>query len=305
MSDPADQALSRKTPTDGTTGYAPSNRLKLHYRAFGAEGETPVLIAHGMSYFSYDWIGVAAALATARPVVAFDQRGFGDSDWSPDHDYSVEAFSRDILSMLDHLGWKQAVLMGHSMGGRNVTYCAAHNPSRVLGLVLVDWSPQTAPEGSKRVRAQNSGLPDAFESVEEAMAYFGKTGAAQSDSRIRARFEAFLRPVPGGFAIKRDVFFRDQSRAAVSGGRAPGLVSDRQKLDMWAVLGQVTCPTLIVRGRRSDMFAAATVERVKATNPDFRIEEIDSGHDVAGDDPDGLVRRVRLFIKDIAREQKP
>jgi pimeloyl-ACP methyl ester carboxylesterase len=191
------------------------------------------------------------------------------------------------------------------MGGRNVTYCTAHNPERVAALVLVDWSPQTSPEGSKRVRAQNSGLPDAFPSVENAMEYFGKAGASRANAQLRARFEAFLRPVPGGFAINRDVFFRDQSRAAVAGGQSPGLVSDRQKLDMWEALGRVACPTLIIRGTRSDMFAAEIADKVRDANPAFRIEEIDTGHDVAGDDPDGLVRRVRPFIQHAVKEQRP
>ena len=302
MTDLAASAAKGELPPSHADGRARSGELELHYRSFGSDGGVPVLIAHGMSYFSYDWIGVATALATDRHIVAFDQRGFGESDWSPDKDYSVSAFSSDIVAMLDHLGWRRAILMGHSMGGRNVTYCAAHNPERIAALVLVDWSPQTAPEGSKRVRAQNSGLPDAFASVEEAMRYFGKTGDALDDVRVRARLEAFLRPVPGGFAIKRDVFFRDQSRAAVAGGRAPGLVSDRRTLDMWEVIGRVTCPTLVVRGTRSDMFAAETADRVRAANPRVRIEEIDTGHDVAGDDPDGLVNRVRPFIRDISKE---
>ena len=44
---------------------------------------TPVLIVHGLSYFSYDWIGPASALASDREVVAIDMRGFGQSGWSP------------------------------------------------------------------------------------------------------------------------------------------------------------------------------------------------------------------------------
>ena len=59
----------------------------------------------------------------------------------------------------------------------------------------------------------------------------------------------------------------------------------------------------MVRGTRSDMFAAETVDKVKAVNPSFRIEEIDTSHDVAGDDADGLVRRVRPFIDQITKEQ--
>ena len=294
--------VTAKSASEHRTGHARSGDVELFYRSFGAPGRAPVLIAHGMSYFSYDWIDVAAALAMDREIVALDQRGFGESGWSAAGDYSVTAFAGDLINLLDHLGWRRAVLMGHSMGGRNATYCAAENPARVAGLVLVDWSPQTAPEGSQRVRAQNSGLPDAFASADEAVAYFVKAPELRSSPLVRARFDAFLRPVDGGYAIKRDPFFCAQSRAAIAAGRALGLVSDRKRLDMWDVLKRVECPVLVVRGTRSDMFAAETADKVISANPMIRLVEIESGHDVAGDDPEALVAEVRSFFTDAVKE---
>lgn len=289
-------ALTQTTVPDHRTGFAESGALRLHYRAFGAPGRTPVLIAHGMSYFSYDWIDVAAALASDRAVVAFDQRGFGESSWAPDQDYSPRAFASDIGAMLDHLGWPRAALVGHSMGGRNVTWFAGDHPDRVAAVVLVDWSPQISPAGSKRVRETNGNLPDAFASVDAAMAYFGKDPHSPSGTRARARFEAFLRPVPGGYAIKRDVFFRDRSREAMQAGRAPGLVADREKVDMWDRLARVAAPTLVLRGTRSDMFAADAVPKVRAASPRVTLVELDSGHDVAGQNPAALIEHVRAFL---------
>ena len=276
--------------------------IEIFYRSFGKAGGVPVLIAHGMSYFSYDWIGIATALATDRQVVALDQRGFGNSGWSANQDYAITVFADDMIKLLDHLQWNRVILIGHSMGGRNSAYCAAHNPDRVAALVLVDWSPKTAPEGSERVRAQNSGLPDAFETVDDAIAYFMDDLAMRHEPAIRARFEEFLRPVDGGFAIKRDTFFRDQSRAAVAAGRAPGMVSDRNRVDLWDVLRRIECPTLVLRGRQSDMFAADTVVDVQAANPSLELVEIDSGHNVAIDNPEALISAAGSFIADIQEE---
>jgi pimeloyl-ACP methyl ester carboxylesterase len=285
--------LTPHTTMAERTGYAPSGRLKLFYRAFGRPGRTPVLIAHGMSYFSWDWIEIARALAAEREVVAFDQRGFGDSDWSPDRDYSPGAFAADMLAMLGHLGWKRAVLVGHSMGGRNSTFFAAGHPDRVAALALVDWSPQTAPAGSKRVRETTAGVPDAFASLDDAIRHFGRD---PSDPRVRERYAAWLRPVSGGFGIKRDDFFRDRSRAAMQSGRAPGLVADGEKTDMWDRLARVACPILVVRGTRSDMFAAEAVPKVRAANPRLDLVEVDAGHDVGGDNPDALLATLGPFI---------
>src|SRR5436190_19373560 len=104
------------------SGRVHSGDVSIHFRRLGNKGETPILIVHGLSYFSYDWLGVAQALAAEREVIAMDMRGFGDSDWSPARDYSVPTMAQDIVNLLDHAGWKRAILMGHSMGGRSTTY---------------------------------------------------------------------------------------------------------------------------------------------------------------------------------------
>ena len=64
-------------------GRVSSGDVSIFYRAFGTRGATPIVIMHGANYFdSYDWIGVAGALAGGREVVAFDRRGWGRSSWS-------------------------------------------------------------------------------------------------------------------------------------------------------------------------------------------------------------------------------
>lgn len=92
--------------------------------------------------------------------------------------------------------------------------------------------------------------------------------------------------------FKRDPHFREQFRRQIESG-------ERHKLglDMWQVLGEITCPTLVIRGSRSDMFAAATVPRVVASNPRIAVVEVDAGHNVAGDNPDGFHREARRFME--------
>ena len=68
---------------------------------------------HGANYFdSYDWIGVAEALAADREVASFDKRGFGESGWSPSKDYSVDANMGDILAVIGELKWERPIVVG-------------------------------------------------------------------------------------------------------------------------------------------------------------------------------------------------
>jgi pimeloyl-ACP methyl ester carboxylesterase len=265
------------------TGRVHSGDVSIHFRRLGSKGETPILIVHGLSYFSYDWLGVAQALAAEREVIAMDMRGFGDSDWSPARDYSVPAMAQDIVNLLDHAGWKRAILMGHSMGGRSTTYVAAKHPERVTGLVLVDYTPDNAPAGTKRTTETVGNTPDAFPSIEAAMKYFGKTD--------RARFEQYLKKTDSGYSVKRDPHFRDQFRKVLQTGERPKL-----GVDMWQLIGEVRCPILSLRGARSDMYAPETMQKMKAANPHMSVVEVaNAGHDIAGDNAAGLLAALRAF----------
>jgi pimeloyl-ACP methyl ester carboxylesterase len=209
-----------------------------------------------------------------------DMRGFGDSDWSPARDYSMPSMAQDIIAVLDHAGWKQAALIGHSMGGRSTTYAAAKHPARVAALALIDYTPENAPAGSKRTAEMVSGVPARFRSIEEAMGYFR--------SKDRARFEAYTRPAEGGgFVLKRDTYFQELFKS----GQRPS-----QGVDMWALIGEVRCPILSMRGRRSDMYAPETVAKMQAANPRLRVVEVDAGHNIAVENKDGFLKEMNQFL---------
>jgi pimeloyl-ACP methyl ester carboxylesterase len=266
-------------------GNCKSGDVTLHYRRLGTPGRTPILLVHGLSYFSYDWLEVAAVLGAERECAALDQRGFGDSTWSPSEDYSVPAMAQDLANLLDHLGWRRAIVCGHSMGGRASAYLAAKQPQRVAALVLVDYTPDNAPAGSKRVAQSVAATPDVFPTIEGAMRHFGAPASK------RERFDAYLKPVPGGFAVKRDTHFRDQFRKTLETGERPKL-----GVDMWQVLGEVGCPALVVRGSRSDLFAQETVAKVKSVKSHFTVVEVDAPHNVPGENPLGLLAALRPFF---------
>jgi pimeloyl-ACP methyl ester carboxylesterase len=209
-----------------------------------------------------------------------DMRGFGDSDWSKAKDYSVPSMAQDIVAVLDHLEWRRAVLVGHSMGGRSTTYAAAKNPERIAALALIDYSPDNAPAGTKRTTEIVGNTPDAFPSVEAARAYLGPKKSLE-------RYEHYLK----NLAVKRDPFFRDQFKKVLAGGERPKL-----GVDMWQVLGEVRCPILSVRGRQSNMYAPETVAKMKAANSRLEVVEVDAGHDIAGENEAALVEALRKWI---------
>ena len=266
------------------TGRVRSGDLSIHFRRLGKRGLTPIAIVHGLQYFSWDWLAVAQALGAEREVLCMDMRGFGDSDWSAQKDYSVPSMAQDIVAVLDHVDWQRAILIGHSMGGRSTTYAAARQPARVSGLALIDYTPENAPAGTRRTTEIVGNTPDSFPSLEAARMYLGPKKAVE-------RYSFYLREDNGRFSLKRDPHFRDQFRKVLAGGERPKL-----GVDMWQLIGEVRCPILSVRGTRSDMYASETVTKMQAANPRLEVVEVDAGHDIAGENECALVEVLKRWI---------
>ena len=266
------------------TGRATSGDLSIHYRRLGNRALTPILIVHGLQYFSWDWLPVAQALGAEREVLCMDMRGFGDSDWSARKDYSVPSMAQDIVAVLDHVDWQRAILVGHSMGGRSTAYAAAKHPARIAGLALVDYTPDNAPGGAKRTTEIVGNTPDSFPSLEAARMYLGPKKNVE-------RYSFYLKDENGRYSVKRDPHFRDQFKKVLAGGERPKL-----GFDMWQLIGEVRCPILSVRGRRSDMYAPETVAKMKSANPRLEVVEVDAGHDIAGENETALVEVLRKWI---------
>ncbi|MGE3622133.1 MAG: alpha/beta fold hydrolase, partial [Acidimicrobiia bacterium] len=100
---------------------------------------TPLVVVHG---FFAEGILYAQSLsrlvALGFKVIAIDTAGHGGTLGLPTGAQSLESYSRLLGRVLDHLGVRRAVLLGHSMGGRLVTDLAAREPERAIAVILVD-----------------------------------------------------------------------------------------------------------------------------------------------------------------------
>ena len=99
------------------------------------EGELLVLM-HGIGGNRTNWTDQVAAFSKHYRTVAWDARGYGQSD---DYEGPLDfnAFARDLLALLDHFGAEKAHICGLSMGGRIAQDFYLHYPERVKTLILV------------------------------------------------------------------------------------------------------------------------------------------------------------------------
>ncbi len=99
-------------------------------------GEPTLVLLHGLASTRRLFDLVIPHLAKSNRVVAYDQRGHGESE-KPDDDYSLDAFARDVDEILRRHGVSRPVLVGHSFGA-NVALRHAVTRHAARGLVFVD-----------------------------------------------------------------------------------------------------------------------------------------------------------------------
>ena len=115
-------------------------------RQYGAGA--PLLLLHGFPQTHLMWRDVAPLLARRFTVVCADLRGYGRSGCPPssaDHaPYSKRAMARDMIAVMEQLGFPRFALAGHDRGGRVAYRLALDHPQRVERLAVLDIVPTAA-----------------------------------------------------------------------------------------------------------------------------------------------------------------
>lgn len=156
--------------------------------AWRQHGENPqILLLHGFTDSGACWDPTIAGLG-GRSVVATDARGHGESGL-PEEPYGQADQAADAASVIEDLGMRDVIVMGHSMGGATAVALAAARPDLVSALILEDPAVRTGP------MRRSSAVPDSFRemqamSPQERMEKYRADNPAWSDEELRPRCEA-------------------------------------------------------------------------------------------------------------------
>src|SRR5436190_9969189 len=91
------------------------NGLRLHHLDWGHPDGSPIVFLHGGALTAHTWDLVCLALRSRWRCLALDQRGHGESEWSPSLDYRLEAHVRDLEAFIEAEGLERPVLVGQSL----------------------------------------------------------------------------------------------------------------------------------------------------------------------------------------------
>ena len=105
-----------------TDQYVQANGLRFHYLDWGSPEKPPLVLLHGVGQTCHTWDLFAAAMSEHFHVMAFDQRGHGDTDWAADKDYSRASMVEDANAFTDALE-SGAFFLDRYVDGRGKLAC--------------------------------------------------------------------------------------------------------------------------------------------------------------------------------------
>lgn len=240
------------------------NGLRLHYLDWGNNGCQTMLLLHGFMGHAHVWDNFAINFRSDYHIIALDQRGHGESEWSKEGAYAIEDYFVDLINFVETLGLRDLILIGHSMGGRNALFYAAYNYEKVARLVLIDARPGPSRQSSQALRHLLANLPLKAVSIAQVAQrihtiYWYLSWKTCYDSASYA-----YKQLPNGtFVPKYDTRMSQQLEY---GGYAAEELSH--------VMQNIACPTLIVRGEESPFLSRQEAKRMCEIIPKADLVEI-------------------------------
>jgi len=247
---------------------------RLHYTVTGG-GPPLVLVGGKTSTIASAWWRHIPELAREFRVIAFDNRGAGESD-RPDVPYTTALMARDAESVLRAAGERSAHWFGLSLGGMVLQELAIASPALVRSLVL----------GATACRGVQSVTPPAPEDA-----------AALAGSPYR-RLAHLYRPA---FILKHPEHMAEDTARF---GRMPlhAILRQDQAVrshDACGRLGQIQVPVLIIHGRQDRMVPVERADELRRALPRAELLVLDGGHQVHSEQAAAVIEAVSRFIRQV------
>lgn len=132
------------------------NGIHLHVVQAGPLEGPPVILLHGYPEFWWGWHNQIPELAKAGfRVIVPDQRGFNASDKPPGVEaYALDERVRDIVSLIESLGYESVYVAGHDMGAVVAWHLAIDHPDKVRKLVAISVGHPLAYEAASKEKSE-------------------------------------------------------------------------------------------------------------------------------------------------------
>jgi pimeloyl-ACP methyl ester carboxylesterase len=261
--------------------------MRVHVRDEGRRDDpVPIVLLHGTSASLHTWDGWVRELGPERRVIRADMPGFGLTGPNPSGDYSIEAYTRFALGVLDQFGLERYILAGNSFGGWVAWETALARPDRVAALILVDSAGYAVKSQSVPIAFRIANVPVLNRVMERTLP------RGLIESSVRNVYGDPAKVTPELVDRYYEITLREGNRAALVQRfvQAPlGIDQDR--------IREVKVPTLILWGGRDRLIP---LEYGALFNGDIAGSRLvvfdDLGHVPQEEDPARTFAAVQAFL---------
>ena len=295
----------------------PVNGVKLEVFEAGQQNTgKPIVLCHGWPEHAFSWRHqVPALVAAGYHVIVPNQRGYGNSSRPADVTaYDIEHLTGDLVALLDHYGYKDAIFVGHDWGAMVVWGLALLHPGRVDRLINLSLPYQ---ERGDRPWIE---VLEQFLGSDYYFVHFNRQPGV-ADAILDANTARFLRnlyrknvpltaPEPGmaminlarsetplGDPVMNDSELAVLVSALAATGFTPGINWYRNLDRNWHLLKDVDPvirhPTLMIYGDRDPIPKS---ERLTTFVPNADVVSLDCGHWIQQEMPDETNEAILTWL---------
>ena len=254
------------------------NGVTIHYRADGPADGPALVFSNSLGTDFRIWDPVLPLLPAGLNVVRYDKRGHGLSDL-PATEWGMADHVADAAGLIDHLGLKNVVFCGLSVGGMIAQGLAAERPDLIKALILCDT-------GAKL------GTPDMWQQRIDTT--LGPGIASMANAVMERWFTPEFRASSPAFPAYRNMLCR-----TTAGGYA-GTCAAIRDTDLMESTSRLNLPCLAVCGDQDGSTPPDLVRETAALIPGSRFELIrGAGHIPCVEQPQQLATLITGFLQDI------
>lgn len=275
--------------------WVTANGLRMHYLDYGGDRTLkPLFLLHGITGNAHDWDDFAPKLSETHHVIAIDERGCGDTDWSQDG-YSTQSYATDVGEFAKATGLYPFDYYGHSQGSRIGMALGAYYGDLIDHLVLGDYGPLPDPSPAGRETAQRrqgggAPRPRGFFSPQQAFDWHKEATPDASDETLWHTVKHSYRSNWDGILVRKN----DPEITWMNGRSAL-----KEGPFMWDSVAKISCQTLVLRGAESNVLDLEQAAKMAATIPDGNgtcRELSGAGHGLHNENPDGALEILNEFF---------
>jgi pimeloyl-ACP methyl ester carboxylesterase len=259
------------------------NNHMVSYLEEGKHQAPAIIFVHGFPFNKSLWNLQVESLRDHYHVIAYDIRGFGDSD-TGNEDFTIELFVKDLISLMDALKIDTTILCGLSMGGYIALNAVEYYAGRFNALILSDTNciADTPEAKEKRMKAIESIKQSGVEKYadESVKNYFAPESFINRQEEI---------------AAVREMIVRTSEKSLRN-----TLLALSLRKETCSILQDIKVPVLILVGNEDKITPPAAAQLMQEKIKDSVLKIIDhAGHLSNIENPDEFNNQLTKFVASV------